>query len=70
KQVAALAKASKLSRIRYEDGLSSYLEVINADQQYYDAQNILARTLGSQVNYYVQLYRALGGGWQVEENQK
>jgi len=70
KQVTALAKASKLSRIRYEDGLSSYLEVINADQQYYDAQNILARTLGSQVNYYVQLYRALGGGWQVEETQK
>ncbi len=70
KQVAALKEASSLSRIRYEDGLSSYLEVIDADQQYYSAQNILARTLGSQVIYYVQLYRALGGGWQVEEKQK
>jgi len=70
KQVAALKKASELSRIRYEDGLSSYIEVLDADQQYYDAQNFLARTQGSQVISYVQLYRALGGGWQVEEGQK
>jgi len=69
KQVAALKEAAKLSRIRYEDGLSSYLEVLDADQQYYDAQNILARTQGSQLIYYVQLYRALGGGWQEEEKK-
>jgi outer membrane protein TolC len=67
KQVAALQKAAELSRVRYEDGLSSYLEVLDADQQYYDAQNILAQTQGSQVIAYVQLYRALGGGWQQEE---
>lgn len=70
KQVAALKEAANLSRIRYEDGLSSYLEVLDADQQYYDAQNLLARTIGSQVIAYVQLYRALGGGWQVEETKK
>lgn len=69
KQVAALKEAANLSRIRYEDGLSSYLEVLDADQQYYDAQNILARTQGSQLIYYVQLYRALGGGWQEEEKK-
>lgn len=68
KQVEALKEAANLSRIRYEDGLSSYLEVLDADQQYYESQNILARTLGAQVNYYVQLYRALGGGWQPEKN--
>ena len=67
KQVAALKEAAKLSRIRYEDGLSSYIEVLDADQQYYDAQVILARTQGSQLIYYVQLYRALGGGWQPEK---
>lgn len=70
KEVAALKDASNLSRIRYEEGLSSYLEVINADQQYYEAQNVLARTMGSQVGYYVRLYRALGGGWQPEEGRK
>jgi len=66
KQVAALAEAVKLSVARYDSGLSSYTEVLDADQQYYSAQNGLARTLGSQLIAYVQLYRALGGGWQQE----
>lgn len=67
KQVAALAESVKLSLARYEGGLSSYTEVLDADQQYYSAQNTLARTLGYQLIAYVQLYRALGGGWQSEE---
>ena len=67
KQVAALAESVKLSIARYEAGLSSYVEVLDADQQYYSAQNSLARTLGFQLVSYVQLYRALGGGWQQEE---
>jgi len=70
KQVAALKQSADLSRSRYEEGYSSYLEVINADQQYYESQNQLARTQGAQAAYYVQLYRALGGGWQVEKSQK
>lgn len=68
KQVEALKKATDLSRARYEGGYSSYLEVIDADQQYYQAQNLLARTQADQVIYYVQLYRALGGGWQTEKD--
>lgn len=67
KQVAALAESVKLSTARYDGGLSSYIEVLDADQQYYSAQNSLARTLGSQMIAYVQLYRALGGGWQEEK---
>ncbi len=70
KQVAALKQSADLSRSRYEEGYSSYLEVIDADQQYYQAQNELARTQGAQVIYYVQLYRALGGGWQLEEDRE
>ena len=70
KQVAALAEAVKLSIARYDGGLSSYIEVLDADQQYYTAQNSLARTIGSQLIAYVQLYRALGGGWQTEANTK
>jgi multidrug efflux system outer membrane protein len=70
KQVASLAEAVKLSIARYDAGLSSYTEVLDADQQYYTAQNSLASTLGSQQIAYVQLYRALGGGWQAEESRK
>jgi multidrug efflux system outer membrane protein len=63
-QVAALQNSSRLSRLRYDAGFSNYLEVLIADQDLFDAEIELARTRGAQLNGVVQLYRALGGGWQ------
>ncbi|MGE5306274.1 MAG: efflux transporter outer membrane subunit [Alphaproteobacteria bacterium] len=63
-QVAALQSASDLSRQRYDAGYSNYLEILTADQQLFDSQIALAQTRGAQLNGVVQLYRALGGGWQ------
>ncbi|HKA31796.1 MAG TPA: efflux transporter outer membrane subunit [Candidatus Binatia bacterium] len=62
-QVAALRNSSQLSRHRYDVGLSNYLEVLIADQDLFDAELLLARTRGAEMNAVVQLYRALGGGW-------
>jgi outer membrane protein, multidrug efflux system len=64
--VAALRDASDLSRLRYETGLSSYLEVLIADQQLFQLELQLASTRGEQLRVIAQLYRALGGGWQTE----
>jgi multidrug efflux system outer membrane protein len=63
-QVTALQNSSRLSRLRYDAGLSNYLEVLIADQDLFNAEIELARTRGAQLNGVVQLYRALGGGWQ------
>jgi outer membrane protein, multidrug efflux system len=63
-QVGALQDASRLSRQRYDTGLANYLEVLIADQDLFDTELELARTRGAQLNAVVQLYRALGGGWQ------
>ncbi|WP_337288345.1 efflux transporter outer membrane subunit [Candidatus Methylomirabilis sp.] len=63
-QVAALQNASNLSRQRYDAGYSNYLEILIADQQLFDSELLLARLRGAQLNAMVQLYRALGGGWQ------
>ena len=63
-QVEALQNASRLSRLRYDTGLANYIEVLIADQDLFDAELELARTRGDQLNAVVQLYRALGGGWQ------
>ena len=63
-QVGALQDASRLSRLRYDTGLANYIEVLIADQDLFDAELDLARTRGAQLNAVVQLYRALGGGWQ------
>jgi outer membrane protein, multidrug efflux system len=62
--VRALRDAARLSRLRYDTGLANYLEVLIADQQLFDQELFLARTRGDQLNAVVQLYRALGGGWQ------
>ena len=62
--VDALQDAASLSRKRYEAGLASYLEILNADQQLFDQRILLAETQGEEMRAFVELYRALGGGWQ------
>jgi multidrug efflux system outer membrane protein len=64
--VEALRDAQQLSRARYDTGLSSYLEVLIADQQLFTQELQLAQVRGSQLRAVTQLYRALGGGWQPE----
>jgi multidrug efflux system outer membrane protein len=67
--VEALRDASQLARSRYDTGLANYLEILNADQELFDQELQLAQTRGSELVAYVQLYRALGGGWQTEDEQ-
>jgi outer membrane protein, multidrug efflux system len=66
KAVDALTDASALARSRYDAGLANYLEILNADQQLFDQELQLAQARGEELRAYVELYRALGGGWQVE----
>ena len=65
--VEALRDAVQLSRSRYDTGLSSYLEVLIADQQLFAQEIQLAQARGAQLRAVAQLYRALGGGWQPEQ---
>ena len=64
--VEALRDAVQLSRSRYDTGLSSYLEVLVADQQLFQQELRLAEARGEQWRALALLYRALGGGWQPE----
>lgn len=68
KGVEALRDAATLSRSRYDAGLSNYLEILVADQALFQQELSLARTRGGELQAFSQLYRALGGGWQPEEN--
>lgn len=66
KGVVALEDAAKLSRSRYDNGLSNYLEILIADQSLFQQELRLAQTRGAELRAVAQLYRALGGGWQTE----
>jgi multidrug efflux system outer membrane protein len=64
KLVAAAQDATRLARLRYQGGATAYLEVLTTDSSLYSAQlNLVSAQQGEAVTF-VQLYSALGGGWQ------
>jgi outer membrane protein, multidrug efflux system len=66
REVAALERAVDVSTKRYIAGKASYYEVLEAQQQLFPAQLELARTRRDEQLAVVDLYKALGGGWQDE----
>jgi outer membrane protein, multidrug efflux system len=64
--VKALADASQVANLRYEGGVASYLEVLDTERQYFDAELALVQTKRDESLSVIQLYKALGGGWQSD----
>ncbi len=64
--VKALQTSVALSLQRYNDGIANYFEVLEAEQQLFPAELDLARTQRDELVAVVALYRALGGGWQLD----
>ncbi len=72
-QATAAMNAEELSRIRYERGVSTYLEVLETQRSSFDAQLGLSGALEGLLSTYIDLYSSLGGGWispQEETNSK
>jgi outer membrane protein, multidrug efflux system len=57
-------EATKLSNMRYKGGATSYLEVLDSDTRYFSAQLNLAQADLNELQAFVGLYSALGGGWE------
>jgi multidrug efflux system outer membrane protein len=66
-QIRALREAVDLAMARYNDGRSSYFEVLEAQQQLYPTESALAQTQRDQLVAVVNLYKALGGGWNLKD---
>jgi multidrug efflux system outer membrane protein len=64
KLVEAAKDATRLARIRYQGGSTGYLEVLTTDSNLYAAQLNLVSAQQGEALALVQLYGALGGGWQ------
>jgi multidrug efflux system outer membrane protein len=65
--VRASREALEIAELRYTSGLTSYLDVLDAQRTLLAAEVAESRTLLSQLEAVVQLYRALGGGWDAEQ---
>ena len=62
----AAQDARRLADIRYQGGATSYLEVLDADTRLFVAELQLAEARQAEMSSFVEVYRALGGGWQQE----
>jgi outer membrane protein, multidrug efflux system len=62
--VTTLRDRSRLAYLRYNGGVSNLLEALDADRELFDAERSLAQARRDELLSVVQLYKALGGGWQ------
>jgi multidrug efflux system outer membrane protein len=67
--VSVNGEAVRLSNQRYLAGRSDYLEVLQAEQQQFASENALAQAHFNRLASLVQLYKALGGGWRLADQQ-
>src|SRR5215813_2203703 len=63
--VTDLRESVRLSNMRYTGGTTTYLEVLDGQRALFSAELTLAQARGTEYQSLVQLYRALGGGWQT-----
>jgi multidrug efflux system outer membrane protein len=62
-QVVATEKSLVLSKALYDNGYTSFLQVLDAERELFDSQFEKSLALQSQLISTVRLYKALGGGW-------
>src|SRR6266496_543582 len=62
--VTTLQDRSRLAYLRYQGGVDSLLNALDADRDLFNAELSLAQTRRNELLSMVQLYKALGGGWQ------
>ncbi|MBW1735416.1 MAG: efflux transporter outer membrane subunit [Deltaproteobacteria bacterium] len=64
----AARNAYRLAKLRYDKGVSSYLEVLETERALFSAELELSQLKQQYLNGYVKLYKALGGGWVTKED--
>jgi multidrug efflux system outer membrane protein len=70
-EVAAEAsqQAADLARVRYREGVDSFLTVLDAERRLLEAQDQLASSATDTALAFVLVYTALGGGWQAVDER-
>ena len=66
RQVDALRDYARVARRRYENGYTSYIEVLDAERSLFNSELSYAQAQGTLFQALVNLYKAMGGGWVTE----
>lgn len=67
RQVESLRQYAQIARMRYDNGYTDYLTVLDADRSLFNAELSLTTTQGALHQARISLYKALGGGWGASE---
>jgi outer membrane protein TolC len=67
--VVSAQRSNDLSMLQYKEGFSGYQRVLDAQKSLFSQQNRYASSQGQAVQSVVQLYKALGGGWEVRDGK-
>lgn len=68
-QVAALRNYRDLARLRYENGYSSNLEVLDAERNLFNIELSYIQARGGLFHALINLYKAMGGGWTIDKDK-
>ena len=69
RQVEALRTYARVARLRYDNGYTSYIDVLDADRSLFDAELSYTETKGTLFQALVNVYKAMGGGWVCEADK-
>jgi len=69
RRVEALREYARLSRLRFDNGYAGYLEVLYAENELFSSELTAVRSNADRLNEYVNVYKAIGGGW-IDEADK
>jgi len=69
RQVVALKEYARLAQVRFDNGYTSYLEVLDANRSLFNAELNYAQTKAILFRSFVNLYKAMGGGWVAEADR-
>jgi len=63
RRVRALRDYARLSRLRFDNGTASYIEVLYAENELFNAELVAVNTLAERYTQLINVYKAMGGGW-------
>ena len=65
-QVAGNREYSRIARLQFEAGTTDYLQVLDADRSLFSGQLSLVQSQADVLMALVTVYKAMGGGWEIE----
>jgi multidrug efflux system outer membrane protein len=69
RRTEALREYARLAQVRFDEGYTSYLEVLDSNRSLFNAELSYAETKATLFRSFVNLYKAMGGGWVTEADK-